>query len=513
MTLTPQSETFAFLADPATHGGAAVEVVHTHISAIFLANDRAYKLKRAVDLGFVDFSTLEKRRAACEKEVRVNALAAGALYLGVSPITRCTTGGLELGGAGEAVDYVVVMRRFDQDTLYDRRAARGELDRDEMLDLGRAVARFHAGAEIDRTRGGAAAIDATIDGNRASFLRYVPETFAAEEVEALTAKSKAALAEVAALLDARQKAGRVRRCHGDLHLRNICLFDSKPLLFDAIEFNDDFAVIDVLYDMAFLLMDLDSRGLRRLANIAFNHYLPHAEDWDGLPALPVFLSCRASIRAHVAAAMAGTQTDALEAARLCQEARRYFQLAEGYLSAERPRLVAVGGLSGSGKSRLARELAPRFGLAPGAVVLRTDIIRKRLLGVEVEDRLGEEGYSKEMSERTYAALHEQARRVLASGRSVVADAVFSKPAERDAIEAEARRAGVPFTGLWLEAPPEVMAERIRTRTRNPSDATVEVLNMQQKSDLGEMRWTRIDSGGNRDKTVEVGLHIVLEAFA
>lgn len=505
-----QKEVFDLLSQAVSYGLGVddVEQVHTHISAVFLAGDKVYKLKRAVDLGFVDFSTPEKRRAACEKEVLVNAVAAPDLYIGVKAVTREPNGELVLDGQGAPVDYLVVMHRFDQETLFDRMMSRGALDRHEMLDLGLAVARFHRKAEIDTSRGGAPAMDGTIKGNADSFSRYIPDVFSEDDVARLTKRSLAALETVADLLDKRQGAGRVRRCHGDLHLRNICLTGGKPTLFDAIEFNDDFAIIDVLYDIAFLVMDLDSRGFRRLANIAFNHYLPHTEDWDGLPALPLFLSCRAAIRSHVAAAMAGAQAEAADADHLREEAISYFKMAEAYLVPEPPKLVAVGGLSGSGKSRMGRELAPYVGVAPGAVVLRTDIIRKRLMGVEVEDKLGADGYTPEMTRRTYDALYEQALTVLASGQSVVADAVFSKEYERQAIEDVASRAGVPFFGLWLEAPPEVMAERITTRKRNPSDATVDVLKMQMDSDVGDISWEHIDSGGDRDATIAQGRKVV-----
>ena len=494
-----QQEVFAFLADPASYPDASlagtVERIDTHISAVFLVGDRVYKLKRAVDLGFVDFSTLDKRARACAREVEVNALASPDLYRGAVPITRGPDGGLVIDGDGEPVDWLVVMNRFDQATLFDRLIDRGELDRHLMEDLGRTIATFHDRARPAFDAGGAEAMRTTTRGNRDSLARHVGKVFTDAEVTALTDRL------------------RVRRCHGDLHLRNICLTNGRPTLFDAIEFNDAFAVIDVLYDLAFLLMDLDSRQARRLANIVMNAYLPFCDEIDGLSALPLFLASRAVIRAHVSASMAAIQDAPAESESLRGDARAYFDLADRYLDDAPPVLVAVGGLSGSGKSRMGREIAPHLGRAPGAVVLRTDVIRKRLMDAAPEDRLPPEAYTPEMSRRTYDAMYDAAARALATGQSVVADAVFAKPAERDAIAAVAETTGVPFTGLWLEAPREIMAARIEKRIRNASDATVEVLDSQLGYDTGKIGWTQIDSSGPREDTLAAGLTAVRDRDA
>jgi predicted kinase len=298
------------------------------------------------------------------------------------------------------------------------------------------------------------------------------------------------------LLDARRAQGFVKRCHGDLHLRNICLMNGRPTLFDAIEFNDDFAIIDVLYDLAFLLMDLRHAGLAKAASVVFNHYMELRDDIYGLPLLPLMLSLRAQIRAHVTAAIAGhmPNPDALHG-----EARRYLMEAADYLAPPTPRLVAVGGLSGSGKSRAARELAPYLG-APGAVVLRSDVIRKRLAGCKPWEKLDKTAYTPDSSDRTYAALCSEAAVLLAHGIPVIADAVFSKPAERAAIQAVAEAAGVPFTGLWLESDPVIAEQRILMRRRNASDATPEVLQAQLAYDVGPLDWPRIDSSFAKDRT-------------
>jgi predicted kinase len=320
--------------------------------------------------------------------------------------------------------------------------------------------------------------------------------FDAAAVDAVLERSLALAERHADLLDRRRVQGLVKRCHGDLHLRNICLMDGRPVLFDAIEFNDDFAVIDVLYDLAFLLMDLRHAGLAKAASLVFNHYMELRDDIQGLPLLPLMLSLRAQIRAHVTAAIAvhAPQPEAMHA-----EARRYLMEAADYLTPPTPRLVAMGGLSGSGKSRAARELAPYLG-APGGLVLRTDVIRKRLAGCKPWDKLDKDAYTQDSSHRTYEMMCRQAAEVLAHGYPVIADAVFSKSAERAAIKAVAEAAGVPFTGLWLEADPVIAEQRILMRRRNASDATPEVLKAQLAYDVGPLDWPRIDSSFAKDRT-------------
>jgi predicted kinase len=297
----------------------------------------------------------------------------------------------------------------------------------------------------------------------------------------------------------------VRRCHGDLHLGNICLIDNRPVLFDAIEFNETFSVIDVLYDAAFLVMDLDHLGQRNLAGQFLNRYLDATGDDDGLAALPLFLSLRAAIRAHVGATAARAFADPAEARERLAEARIYLAEAFTYLEPGKPRLIAIGGLSGSGKSRLACELAPGIGAAPGARVVRSDAVRKQLAGVGLHDRLGPEGYSAEMTARTFAELDRRVEAALRIGRPVVADAVFARPEERDRLARIAAACGVSFDGLWLEADPALMERRLADRAADVSDATIEILRLQRTYDLGRIEWTRIDSGGTREETLAKAL--------
>ncbi|HIE19817.1 MAG TPA: hypothetical protein EYP72_02145, partial [Rhodospirillales bacterium] len=351
-----------------------------------------------------------------------------------------------------------------------------------------------------------------IDSNAECFAGVEQGILDQAEAETLTEFSLQALKALAPVLDRRRDSGRVRHCHGDLHLRNICIVEGRPTLFDAIEFNDAFATIDVLYDLAFLLMDLDHRGLKRLANIVFNRYLDvtgnGTGEAGGLRVMALFLSMRAAIRSHVDAAQAQTLSDREKARARAEESNDYLNMALNYLAPEAPRLIAVGGLSGSGKSRMARELAPFLGVAPGARVVRSDSTRKRLAGVPLTRRLGNQGYLAEMTERTFEALYEEALAALRAGQSVLADAVFAKPESRRTIERVADKAGVPFTGLWLEAPAEIMARRVTERQRNVSDANAKILGQQLTYDLGEIEWFRIDSSGPRQETLKAGLGLI-----
>jgi uncharacterized protein len=493
MLVEDQSSVIEWLASPATHGGAAVERIDTHSAVVFLAGPRAWKLKRAVRFDYLDFSTAVRRRQMCEAEVRLNRRTAPHIYHGVVAITRDESGSLSFGGRGIEIDCVVEMVRFDQTRLLDHLAARGQLDVAMMALLAEAIADFHHSAEPRRDHGGAAGMRWVIDGNASAFGQH-NDVLDPSACEQLTAHARGEIDHRAAQLDSRRAAGLVRQCHGDLHLRNIVWLDDRPTIFDAVEFNDEISCIDVIYDLAFLLMDLWRRQLRRQANALLNGYLVHADDLDGLALLPLFLSCRAAVRAKTSATAARLQPDARQAEELRQLAKTYLVLADRFLRPPPPALIAVGGLSGSGKSTVAVALAPDIGAAPGAVVLRSDAIRKRLLGVPELERLGREGYTADVSARVYATIADRARDALGHGHSVIADAVFARAADRDAIERVAVDAGVPCVGLWLDAPQTTLVERVERRVADPSDADAAVVRQQQTQEIGAMRWRRIDAG-------------------
>ena len=329
--------------------------------------------------------------------------------------------------------------------------------------------------------------------NAAELARY-PDLFGEAAADDLLAGTRACLAAQSPRLEHRRRHGFVRRCHGDLHLRNICLVDGKPTLFDAIEFSESFACIDVFYDLAFLLMDLWHRGLRQEANRVLNRYLWRRDDLNGLGALPLFLSCRAAIRAHVvAAARAGSSQPVRNGDNQRDDGRHYLELARACLEPPPPCLIAIGGLSGAGKSTVARLLAPQLGGVPGALVLQSDVVRKRLFGVDPESRLPDSAYSPSASRRTHAALRDSAHLALATGATVVVDAVHARPKERREIETVATEAGAYFVGFWLDAPRQTLRDRVARRGCDVSDATVDVVGQQGRIALGEVSWRHFDS--------------------
>ena len=493
MITEDQTAVVDFLAAASTHGEAAVERIDTHASIVFLAGSRAYKLKRAVRFDYLDFSTCERRRELCKAEVTLNRRTAETLYLGTVAVTRERDGSLALGGEGTPVEWLVEMKRFPQDALFDRLASAGRLDIDLMTELGAAVAAFHRNAESRTDHGGRAGMSWVIDGNAAGFDEFGRSCFEPQEIQRVIDGSRRELDRVADLLERRRASGMVRQCHGDLHLRNIVLIDGQPTLFDGVEFNDEIACVDVLYDLAFLLMDLWRRRLPPHANRVWSRYLGETRDFGGVPLLPLFLSCRAAVRAKTTVTAAQLQQDEHRRRELHGLAHEYLSLAEQLLQAPRPLLVAIGGLSGSGKSTLALGLAPFLGAVPGAVVLRSDEIRKQLCGVALLQRLGPEGYSSQVSERVYRTLAERAVAILDGGHSVIVDAVYARPEDREVIERVAGDRSLPFCGLWLDAPESLLVARVSQRARDPSDADAEVVRVQHAQGTGPITWSRIDA--------------------
>lgn len=508
-----QGPVFRFLADPATHGlSEPVRRIDTHGAAVFLAGPYAYKVKRAVAFPFMDFSTLARREAACAREVRLNGANAPGLYLDVVAITRGPQG-LALGGSGEAVDYAVRMRRFDETATLDHVAGTG-LSPDLCARLAQTVAAAHGRAEV-RADFPSAAHLARIAQQNADDFRADPAFFPPLEAAALEAATQEALERGADLLAARARAGFVRRCHGDLHLRNIVLLDGEPTLFDAIEFNDDLATCDLLYDFAFLLMDLWTRGLHGAANGVLNRYLSTLDadaPYEGLALLPLFLSLRAGIRAKVEAAGLG-HLPAEERGAAQARILGHFRAAQAFLAPAPVHLVAVGGLSGTGKSTLAAALAPQIGRAPGAVVLRSDLTRKALAGIGETERLSPQAYGPGTSEAVYEVIRRRAGLALAAGHSAILDAVHARAGERDAAAGVARqigaqKMGADFCGLWLEAPVAALVQRVEARRNDASDATAAVVRTQSSYATGPMAWHRLDSSGDRTALTQAALKLV-----
>jgi hypothetical protein len=492
-----QSEVEAFLSFAGAYGlSTGVERIDTHAAMVFLAGGSAYKVKRAVKYPYLDFSSLARRHEACLHEVELNRRTAPDLYLGVTAVRRDPLGQLYLDSIrrnGEAgppsdrqsdavVEWVVEMKRFDPDDTLDHLASRNALTDGLLNDLARTIAAFHERAE-PRLSGydSAAGFREIIRGNDLAFEEYEGLFPRARSLE-VTKRSLELLDGHVPLLARRQAAGRVRHCHGDLHLANIVKIDGHPVLFDAIEFDDRIAIIDVFYDLAFLLMDLWERDRKREANFVFNRYLSVTGDDTPLPLNPLFLSIRAAIRAKVSAAQYRPR-----------EAAHYFRSAERFLRKTHPQCVVIGGLSGSGKTTLAKALAAFVGAAPGAVHLRSDVIRKEIFGAEETDRLPASAYGRDVGVQVYETMMQRTRSVLEKGHSVIVDAVFAAEAERRAIEAVASELGVEPQCFWLFAAKDVMIGRVVSRRHDASDATPAVIEQQMTYDLGSLTWRQVSS--------------------
>jgi aminoglycoside phosphotransferase family enzyme/predicted kinase len=495
MTADAQESVVRFLS---SLDGGSSEIVSTHISIIVLTKTRAFKLKREVVFPYLDFSTPQKRWAMCQRELALNRRTAPALYLAARRITREENGGFAFDGPGELVDAIVEMRRFEQAELFDQMAVHGALTAPMIEALSKRIASFHDRAPPDLARGGASVMMNLLDLSDASSLAQA-KFISSQGLATLSGNLQKTAQRFGPLLDARRDAGKVRRCHGDLTLRNVCLLDGEPTPFDCLEFSDDLATIDVLYDLAFLVMDLWRRDQRGFANLALNRYLDHRDESDGLPLLPYFMALRAAIRAEVAAARF-LQADSNHA-ELEKEARAYFNLATSLLRPSEGRVIAIGGKSGSGKSSVAARLAPLVDSAPGARVINSDRLRKRLFSAAPTQRLPETAYARQVSALVYERLREEAKRVATIGWPIVVDAVFDRPQDRAAIEQAARDVKVRFDGVWLDSSREELLRRIEARRNDVSDATREVLERQLERDPGDIDWLRVDTARDLDAVV------------
>jgi aminoglycoside phosphotransferase family enzyme/predicted kinase len=466
-----QSSAYSHAVGPVVH-------LETHISHVFLAGDYAYKIKKPVNFGFLDFTTLDKRRAACEDEVRLNRRLAPGIYLGVVPVCR-QRGRLALtphgcGRDAHAVEYAVQMRRMPQDGLLDRLAAHSQLQLAYMTDIAQQVADFHdraaRGPEIEQY-GHLERISAPVMQNFEQTAPFIGRVVTAEQHRTLRAATEANLAMHSNRFAERVRAHRIVDGHGDLHLRNMCLMDGRVVIFDCIEFNPALRAGDVMSDIAFLTMDLDHRRLPAHANRFLNEYLEHSHDYTGLPLLDFYQAYRACVRAKVSC------FELEQDAGLANEARAYFNLAERYFLPRTGGILITCGVSGSGKTSAARAAVQEL----GGVMVRSDAVRKHLAGVPLMQRGDAALYTPAMTVRTYTTLLDHARTIVASGRWAIVDAVHARRNERLAVAALAHELQVPFGTLYCEAPHEELVRRLEQRTANPndiSDADVAVLEQQ-----------------------------------
>ncbi len=465
------------------HPVAGVTVVETHISWVVLAGDFAYKIKKPLDLGFLDFSTLARRRHACDEEIRLNRRLAPELYLDVVAITG-TPERPRIGGSDTPIEYAVRMRRFDRAQELDRLLAADALPPARIDELARTVARFHAEAPA-ATGSDPWGDPATALANALANFDHVRALERADDVvprvDALRAWTQAEHARVAPAMVARLAAGRVRECHGDLHLANMVLFGDRVVVFDCIEFNPALRWTDVMAEVAFTAMDLRRRGRRDLAQRFVNDYLEATGDYEGLAVLRFYVVYRAMVRAKIAAIRGAQERDAAARDRDRQEFLAHLALAEDCARAPRAALAITCGASGSGKSFAAGRLAG----TGDWIRIRSDVERKRLAGLPAGDRSGSglaAGiYAGDMTARTYARLADLARTVLAAGYPVIVDATFLAQAQRTAFRALAAELGAPFVILAPQAPVAVMRARVAAREAagtDASEATLAVLERQ-----------------------------------
>jgi len=460
------------------HPTGTIEHHETHISHVFLAGEYAYKLKKPVDFGFLNFTTLVKRRAACNDEIRLNRRLAPDIYLDVVPVCqhgdRVTLDPHGCSDDANVIEYAVRMRRLPQDGLLDRLAARHELQLAHMVDIAKQVAAFHAradrGAEIERY-GSLESIRAPALQNFEQTAAYVGRVVTTGRHAALRAATEAFLTTHADRFAERVRTHRIVDGHGDLHLRNMCLMDGRVVIFDCIEFNPALRAGDVMSDIAFLTMDLEHRHLPAHANRFLNEYLEHSHDYAGLPLLDFYQAYRACVRAKVSC------FEIEQDPGLAEEARAYFELAGRFFQPRTGGILITCGVSGSGKTSAARAVA----LELSGVMVRSDAVRKHLAGVPLMQRGDAALYAQAMTVRTYAALLAHARTIVGSGRWAIVDAVHARKHERLAVAALAHELQVPFGMLYCEAPHDELVRRLELRTANPhdiSDADVAVLEQQ-----------------------------------
>src|SRR6056297_1557023 len=461
-----------------------VELIETHISWVFLAGGFVYKLKKPLDLGFLDFSTLEKRRFYCEEEIRLNRRTAPEIYLDVIGIGG-TPESPELAGDGDPIEYAVRMRRFDVDAGFDHLLANHKLEHQHLIDLGRKLAHLHQVAETAPKHSRFGHFESVADPMRDNFTvlgDMLDDRSTADRLVALSKWTETQLERLTPLIEARCRDGRIRECHGDAHLGNVALIDGRATLFDCIEFSEDLRWIDVVSDLAFTVMDLRDRGAPGFAWLLLDEYLAHSGDYQGIELLPLYMVYRALVRAKVNA----FRLEDADADRpgILEEIQSYLGLAEKIAGEKRAAIVITMGVSGSGKSWLARRLVASAGL----VRMRSDVERKRLHGLDPEDSsdsgIEADLYSAEATERTYHGLVELAEPLIRAGIPALIDAACLKQWQRTLFRDLARERDVPFAIVHCKADQSILEQRIERRDEagdDPSEAGLEVLAHQKQN--------------------------------
>ncbi|MDX2255462.1 MAG: AAA family ATPase [Pseudanabaenaceae cyanobacterium bins.39] len=462
-----------------------IQLLQTHISFVLLTGQYAYKVKKPMNFGFLDFSTLEKRQYFCTEELRLNRRLAPDLYLSVLPIVeKDGKYSFDRQGTGTAVEYAIAMPEFAQADLLIEMFQAGRLTIDHVKQIGEQLAAFHQKAETNdhiNSFGTMAAMQSVANDNYASTEKYIGIAQTAEQLTATRAYTDQFFADHADFFSDRIAQGKIRECHGDVHLKNICLYQDRIQIFDCIEFNEPFRNSDVMYDAAFLLMDLQFRGRRDLANIFLNTYLERTGDYEGALLLPLHCSMRAYIRAKVTSFLLDDPNIPEQVKANAQtEASAYYRLAWEYTQPQQGKLILMSGLSGSGKSTTARAISTQ----QDAICLRSDAIRKHLAGIDLMERGSDDIYTPEMTAKTYSRLAELGSRLASQGFTVILDAKYDRVALRSQAIAAAQAVNVPVEIIYCDAPPEILAQRLRDRAaanNDIADATVDLLASQQAS--------------------------------
>lgn len=492
------------------HPAEPRELIETHISWVILAGDFVYKIKKPIDLGFLDFSTLEKRRYCCEEELRLNRRLAAGIYLDVIAIGGTAQQPL-INAENSVVEYAVKMRRFPQEAQLDRVLQRGALDELKIDAFARMAAQFHATAAVAEPEsdfGEAEQVWHPVAENFTQIDEQLSDDLWKRELEKLEAWCKGRYQQLMPLLSQRKQDGFIRECHGDLHLRNLAWVDGKAMAFDCIEFNPSLRWIDVISDIAFLVMDLEERGEPRLAQRFLNGYLEISGDYAGLQLLDFYRFYRAMVRAKVAA-IRSNQTGIAKAERdeALQEFAAYFKFAESYTRREHPFLIIARGVSASGKSRHSGMLLEWL----SAIRIRSDVERKRLFGLSADESSkaepGKGIYSSSAGEQTYDRLVELASLILDADYPVIIDATCLQRKQRERFYRLAQEKNIALLLLEFTAPDKVLRERIVRRKKGVSDADLAVLEQQllHREPLGEdeiERLIRVDTSGPLPKSGE-----------
>ncbi|GBF81811.1 AAA family ATPase [Aphanothece sacrum] len=455
-----------------------IEVIQTHASAVFLTGDYAYKIKKSVNFGFLDYSTLEKREYFLTQELLMNREIAPDLYLEVLPITL-SNNYINLSGEGEIIDYILKMRQFPQDCLFINLFNQGKLTSKHLEDLGKIVAHFHKTTKTNSyisSFGEIPMLKKSIEDNYHCTKPYIGIAQTQQQYQKTKEFTDRFLSDKPDIFKNRQQQDKIRECHGDLHLKNICLWNNKIQLFDRIEFNEEFRFVDVIYDVAFTIMDLDAKRRQDLSNIFLNTYLQETGDWEALQVLPLYLCRQAYVRAKVNSML-------LNDPQICEQekqqaltiAKNYYDLAAKYTKKRQSCIILMSGMSGSGKSTIAQYIARQI----NAIHIRSDAVRKHLGNISLKETGADELYTPSMNQKTYHRLLDLGLMVAQQGFPVILDAKFDRHQWRETIINLAQEQQIPLHIIYCQAPISVLFDRLSQRTGDISDATPNLLQQQQ----------------------------------